>query len=124
MARCSAQPGEDVGPVDPAVPEITLDVLVDEATRRLMSLSTSIALQGQSVDLTATLSDHDVEFDLVPPSSDQVIESNATGATPAPMAPGVILDEVGNEFEPSPYGGPRDPCSRARVPLGAALGDC
>jgi hypothetical protein len=96
------QPGEDVGPVDPAIPEITLDVLVDEPTRRLMSLSTSIALEGQSVDLTATLSNHDVEFDLVPPPPDRVVESNAGGATAAPMAPGVILDEVGNELEPSP----------------------
>lgn len=96
------QPGGDVGPVDPAVPEITLDVQVDEATRRLMSLSTSIAVQGQSVDLTATLSNHDLEFDLVPPPPDQVVESNLTGATAAPMAPGVILDEVGNELEPAP----------------------
>ena len=67
-----------------------------------MSLSTSVALQGQSVDLSATLSNHDVEFDLVPPPPDQVVDSNATGATPAPMAPGVILDEVGNELEPAP----------------------
>jgi hypothetical protein len=96
------QPGEDVGPVDPAIPEITLDVLVDESTRRLMSLSTSIALEGQSVDLTATLSNHDVEFDLVPPPPDRVVESNAGAATAAPMAPGVIRDEVGNELEPSP----------------------
>ena len=103
-ALVGAPPGGELGPVDPAVPEITLDVLVDEATRRLVSLSTSIAVQGQSVDLTATLSDHDVEFDLVPPPPDQVVESNVggTGATPAPMAPGVILDEVGNELEPAP----------------------
>jgi len=99
------QPGGDIGPVDPAVPEITFDVLVDEATRRLMSLGTSIAAEGQSFDLSATLSNHDVEFDLVPPPPEQVVESNVgggTGATPAPMAPGVILDEVGNELEPAP----------------------
>jgi hypothetical protein len=101
-ALVGAPPGGELGPVDPSVPEITFDVLVDEATRRLMSLSTSIALQGQSVDLSATLSNHDVEFDLVPPPPDQVVEMNVTGATPAPMAPGVILDEVGNELEPAP----------------------
>jgi hypothetical protein len=102
-ALVGAQPGGELGPVDPAIPEITLDVLVDEATRRLMSLSASVTAQGQSVDLTATFSNHDVEFDLVPPSPDQVVESNVGGgATPAPMAPGVILDEVGNELEPSP----------------------
>ena len=100
------QPGAgDIGPVDPAVPEITFDVLVDEATRRLMTLSTSIEAQGQSVDLSATLSDHDVKFDLVPPPPDQVVDANVgggSGATPAPMDPGVILDEVGNELEPAP----------------------
>jgi hypothetical protein len=103
-ALVGAPPGGELGPVDPAVPEITFDVLVDEATRRLMSLSTSIAVQDQSFDLTATLSNHDVEFDLVPPSPDQVVEMNVTGATPAPMAPGGILDEVGNEneLEPAP----------------------
>ena len=36
-ALVGAPPGGELGPVDPAVPEITLDVLVDEATRRLMS---------------------------------------------------------------------------------------
>ena len=101
-ALVGAPPGGELGPVDPSVPEITFDVLVDEATRRLMSLSTSVALQGQSVDLSATLSNHDVEFDLVPPPPDQVVEMNVTGATPAPMAPGVILDEFGNELEPAP----------------------
>ena len=102
-ALVGAPPGGELGPVDPAVPEITLDVLVDEATRRLMSLSTSIAVEDQSVDLTATLSNHDVEFDLVPPPPEQVVEFNGGGgATPAPMAPGVILDEVGNELEPAP----------------------
>jgi hypothetical protein len=101
-ALVGVPPGGEVGPVDPAVPEITFDILVDEATRRLMSLSTSIAVENQSVDLTATLSNHDVEFDLLPPSPDQVVDSSVGGATPAPMAPGVILDEVGNELEPSP----------------------
>jgi hypothetical protein len=100
------QPGAgDIGPVDPAVPEITFDVLVDEATRRLMSLSTSIEAQGQSVDLSATLSNHDVKFDLVPPPPEQVVDANVgggSGATPAPMDPGVILEEVGNEVQPAP----------------------
>ena len=120
-ALVGAPPGGELGPVDPAVPEITLDVLVDEATRRLMSLSTSVTAQGQSVDLTATLSDHDVEFDLVPPPPDQVVETNVggTGATPAPMAPGVIvdeLDEVGDERAADAVGplpGPVQPCTRA-----------
>jgi hypothetical protein len=103
-ALIGAPPGGELGPVDSAVPEITFDVLVDEATRQLVSLGTSIAVENQSVDLSATLSNHDVEFDLIPPPPDQVDESNVggTGATPAPMAPGVILDEVGNEIQPTP----------------------
>jgi hypothetical protein len=104
-ALIGAPPGGELGPVDPAVPEITLDVLVDEATRQLVSLSTSVEVQGQSIDLTATLSDHGVEFDLIPPPPEQVVDANVgggTGATPAPMAPGVILDEVGGELEPAP----------------------
>ena len=84
-ALIGAPPGGELGPVDPAVPEITLDVLVDEATRQLVSLSTSVAVQGQSVDLTATLSDHGVEFDLVPPPPDQVVESNVGGGTAPPL---------------------------------------
>jgi hypothetical protein len=103
-ALLGAPPGGELGPVDPAVPEITFDVLVDEATRQLVSVGTSVAVENQSVDLTATLSNHDVEFDLVPPPPDEVDDSNVggTGATPAPMAPGVILDEVGNEIQPTP----------------------
>jgi hypothetical protein len=97
------EPGADVGPPDAAVPEIVLDILVDEATRQLMSVKTSIEAQGVTADLAATFSNHDVEFDLLPPPPDQV-DSNAggTGATPAPMAPGVILEEVGNSAAPMP----------------------
>ena len=40
------QPGAEIGPPDPAIPEIALDVMVDEATRRLMSVSTTLAMQG------------------------------------------------------------------------------
>jgi hypothetical protein len=96
------EPGADVGPPDPGVPEIVLDVLVDEATRQLMSVKTSIEAQGVTADLAATFSNHNVEFDLLPPSPDQVLDPNAggTGATPAPMAPGVILEEVGNSAAP------------------------
>jgi hypothetical protein len=98
------EPGADVGPPDPGVPEIVLDVLVDEATRQLMSVKTSIEAQGVTADLAATFSNHNVEFDLLPPSPDQVLDPNAggTGATPAPMAPGVILEEVGNSAAPMP----------------------
>ena len=102
------EPGAEIGPADPSVPEITLDVLVDEATRRLMSVKTSVAVEGMTADLAATLSNHDVEFDLLPPSPDQVFDPNDTvgggGATPAPMAPGVgpgvILEEVGASAAP------------------------
>ena len=88
------QPGAEVGPPDPAVPEIVLDVMVDEATRRLMSVSTSLAVEGVTADLAATLSNHDVEFDLVPPNPDDVAQPNEGGGF---GAPGVILEEVGSD---------------------------
>ena len=126
-ALLGAPPGGELGPVDPAVPEITLDVLVDEATRRLMSLSTSIAVDNQSVDLSATLSNHDVEFDLVPPPPEQVVEferrrrrhPGADGTRRHPRrgrqraracADGALADP--------------DACSGARVSPGGARGDC
>jgi len=79
-------PGNEIGPPDPAVPELVFDVKVDEATRNLVSLATSISAEGQSVDLAATLSGHDVEFDLVPPPADQVIDSDIGGGFSAPGA--------------------------------------
>ena len=97
------EPGADVGPPDPAVPEIVLDILVDEATRQLMSIKSTVAVQGVSADLAATFSNHNVEFDLLPPSPDDVDQSNEGGGFSAPgAAPGVILDEVGNELEATP----------------------
>ena len=85
---------------DPAVPELVFDVKVDEATRNLVSVATSITVDGQTADLAATLSGHDVEFDLLPPPPDQVVESDIGGGF-AP-APGAILDEVGNEVRATP----------------------
>jgi hypothetical protein len=103
-ALFGAQPSAEPGPVDPAVPEITLDLMIDEATRQLISLSTSIEAAGQAVDVTATLSNHGVEFDLLPPPPDQVVDSNVGGFDSAPgVAPGpVILDEVGPTPAPMP----------------------
>jgi hypothetical protein len=104
------EPRAETGPPDPAVPEIALDILVDEATRRLVSVKTTIGVQGMTADLGATFSNQDVEFDLLPPSPDQVVDANDTfgggsGATPAPMAPGVdpgvVLEEVGASAAPT-----------------------
>ena len=79
-------PGNEIGPPDPAIPELVFDVKVDEATRNLVSVATSISSEGQSVDLAATLSGHDVEFDLLPPSPDDVTDDNAGGGFSAPGA--------------------------------------
>ena len=93
-------PGNEIGPPDPAVPELVFDVKVDEATRNLVSVATSIAAEGQSVDLAATLSAHGVEFDLLPPSPDDVVDLDLGGGfAPAPDA---VLDDVGTEVFPSP----------------------
>jgi hypothetical protein len=88
-------PANEIGPPDPAIPEVVFDVKVDESTRNLVSVATSIAAQGQTVDLAATLSNHGVEFELLPPNPDEVVESDLGGEF-AP-APGVI-----EEFGPTP----------------------
>ena len=96
-------PGNEIGPPDPAIPELVFDVKVDEATRNLVSVATSVAAQGQTVDLAATLSNHGVEFELLPPAPDQVVDPNEGGGLSAPgVAPEVILEEVGNEIEATP----------------------
>jgi hypothetical protein len=94
-ALIGGQPGAEIGPPDPSIPEIALDVMVDEATRRLMSVSTTLALQGVTADLAATFSNHDVEFDLVPPPADDVADPNVGGGFSAPGAAPEILEEVG-----------------------------
>jgi hypothetical protein len=97
------QPGADIGPPDPAVPELVFDILVDQATRRLMSVGTTVDIEGMSADLAATFSNHDVEFDLLPPPPDQVMDPNEGGGFGAPgVAPESILEEVGNEVQPTP----------------------
>jgi hypothetical protein len=98
------QPGAEIGPPDPAIPEIALDVMVDEATRRLMSVSTTLAMQGVTADVAATLSDHDLEFDLLPPNPDDVADPNEGGGFSVPgAAPSTILEEVGSDvFEATP----------------------
>ena len=97
-------PGNEIGPPDPAIPELVFDVKVDEATRNLVSVASSITFEGQTVDLAATLSNHDVAFELLPPNPDEVVESDIGGGfAPAPGGdPDVILDEVGNEVFPTP----------------------
>jgi hypothetical protein len=80
-------PGNAIGPPDSAIPELVFDVNVDEATRNLVSVATSVTAEGQSVDLAATLSNHGVEFELVPPPPEQIMDSNEGGGF---SAPGVI----------------------------------
>ena len=92
-AFLGGQPEDVVPPADARVPELVLDVMVDEATRRLVSLATSVALEGQSVELAATLSNHDVEFELLPPPPDQVVDQPAFDNSGG-VGPGVIVEQV------------------------------
>ena len=95
-------PGNEIGPPDPAVPELVFDVKVDEATRNLVSVASSITVEGQTVDLAATLSSHDVPFELVPPNPDEVVDMDFGGGFSAPGTdPDAVLDDVGNEVFPS-----------------------
>jgi hypothetical protein len=84
-------------PVDPNIPVVAFDLLVDEGTRRLISLSTSVAVIGTATSVRMTLSDHDREVRFVPPPPDQVqdVEQFAPGG--GMDGGGVILEDVGNE---------------------------
>jgi hypothetical protein len=94
-------PGNEIGPPDPAVPQLEFDVKVDEATRNLVSVTTSIAVEGQTVDLAATLSNHDVEFDLLPPAPEQVLDDNTRGGFGVPGAMPLGPGDF-QEFGPTP----------------------
>jgi hypothetical protein len=94
-------PGNEIGPPDPAVPQLVFDVKVDEATRNLVSVITSITVEGQTVDLAATLSNHDLEFDLLPPPPDQVDDSDIGGGFSAPGAAPLGPGDF-QEFGPTP----------------------
>jgi hypothetical protein len=90
-------PGAVDSPVDPSIPALTFDLLVDEGTRRLISLSTSTALIGAATTVRVMLSDHDREVRFVPPPPDQIqdVEEFAPGG--GMDGGGVILEDVGNE---------------------------
>ncbi len=78
-ALFGAMPGDGPdAPVDPGIPEVQLDVLVDEATRNLVSVASAGSFQESSYDVTVTLSGHDVPFELRPPAPNQ-IEDNTGG---------------------------------------------
>lgn len=98
-------PGNASGPPDPAIPEIVFDVKVDEATRNLVSVATSISAEGQNVELAATLSNHGVEFELVPPPPEQVLEDNSGGGF---SAPGAVPLGPGEIREPGPTPAPME----------------
>jgi hypothetical protein len=85
------------------VPELTFDLMIDEATRRLLSIGTEVAVEGQSISISAAFSQHDVPFELLPPPAEQVVDAldNVGGGLAPAGRPGMILDEVGNELEPS-----------------------
>ena len=94
-ALIGGQPGAEIGPPDPAIPEIVLDVTVDEATRQLMSVSTTLSLQGVTADLAATFSNHDMAFDLVPPPADDVAQPDEGGGFSAPGVAPVVPQQAG-----------------------------
>jgi len=90
---------ENAGAPDPSIPAIELEVMVDEATRNLAAMSTTIDSGGQTIQLAATLSNHDVEFALLPPPPDQVIDqseldNSGGGVGPGRLSPAVELEEV------------------------------
>lgn len=67
-----APPDVDPGPVDPAIPQVTLEIEVEESTRRLVSIATTIAVDAMSADVRVTLSNHDLALRLVHPPPGEV----------------------------------------------------
>jgi len=67
-----APPDVDPGPVDPAIPAVTLEIEVEEATRRLVSIATTIAVDATTADVRVTLSNHDLALRLVHPPPGEV----------------------------------------------------
>jgi hypothetical protein len=59
--------GFGAGPRDINMPPIALDLFVDQATGRLVSVHAAIASQGLSTAVTLTLSNYDAEVVIAPP---------------------------------------------------------
>ncbi len=84
--------GSDGGPVDGSIPEVVLDVQVEEATRRLMSVATSVTYAGTTVDVRATFTKHDVQVDLLEPRENEVQDSPEGGPDILEQVDGLVPD--------------------------------
>jgi hypothetical protein len=71
-------------PPDFPVPALTIDMLVDQATRALILAKTTVTMQGTSVNLAVSLSNHDVEVVIAPPPPALVDNVNMGVPQPAP----------------------------------------
>lgn len=96
-----APPGAVERPPDAGIPELTIDVLIDERTRRLQSLSTSVAAMGAAADIRVVFTDHDREVHFLPPPPDQVDDLNLFGPG-AGFGEEQILEDVGSEVTEGP----------------------
>jgi hypothetical protein len=96
-----APPGQEAQPIDPGVPPVTLDILVDERTRNLVSVATTVTMEGISATITAELSNHDVELRIVAPPPAQVEDaaSNEGGG----FVDSEILDSVEDQLDEDGY---------------------
>jgi hypothetical protein len=98
-ALFGAPPDTEIPPVDPSIPPVTLELMIEESTRRLVSVATSITHEGSTVNLAASFSNHDVEVQFLAPPPDQ-IDDNTGG-----FGQGQILEDIGSEVL---GGGPGD----------------
>jgi len=93
-ALLGAPPEAEVDPLDPAIPPVAIDILIEESTRRLVSLAGSVTFDGTTVDATLALSNHDVEVHFLPPPPDQVDDlPDGRGLEPS------MLDDVGGSID-------------------------
>lgn len=84
--------GVGAAPAGGGLPPLTLHLLVDQATRALVSATTSITFQGMSTAMTITLTSPDAEIQIAPPPRALVDQMNNGfgGGTITNVGSGVI----------------------------------
>jgi len=84
------------------LPPITLHVLVDQASRALVAVNTAISMQGMSITIAVSLTNHDVPVQIVapPPALVDQLDANSIGGA------GVIHGGATIAPEPAPAESP------------------
>ena len=57
-----------------------LDIRIEEATRRIVSIATNSTVAGTTVEVLAQFTNHDVQVDLIAPPLDQIDDNTGGGS--------------------------------------------